>query len=241
VARTGAEPSVAPAQFSPGRVGLAVAGAVALILAACFAALMAAHPAHPPVLGLDRAWLATITPTREHFLTTGAKIVSLAAGPEGGTVIVIAVAAFLWFARKRPVAAVFLAVTLAASSGASQLIKHLVLRPRPAGALVPADIGSFPSGHVITSLAVGSALALVLARPGAARPRRMAFILVGVVTLLMMWCRTYLGAHWLSDTFESILVAAGLVMVGWAFAGPYIDREAERMAGPRDAPTERPR
>lgn len=231
--KTGAKRPGPPAQprhaLPPARIALAVAGAVALALAAGFAALIAADPAHPPVLGLDRRWLAAIVPTRDHFLTAAAKIISLVAGPTGGTVIVIVVAGFLWFARKRRAAAVFLVGILAVTSGASQLIKHLVLRPRPVGALVPADIGSFPSGHVITSLAVGSALALVLARQG---HRRVAFILVGAVTLLMMWCRTYLGAHWLSDTFESILVASGMVMVGWAMAGAYVDGESARGESP---------
>jgi membrane-associated phospholipid phosphatase len=233
VAKTSAKRPGAPAQLAPARLGLAVAGVVALILAAGFAALVAADPAHPPVLGLDRAWLAAIVHIRAHFLTAGAKIISLVGGPTGGTVIVIAVAAFLWFVRKRRAAALFLIGTLAVTSGASQLIKHLVLRPRPPGALVPADIGSFPSGHVITSLAVGSALALVLTRPG---HRRVAFTAVGAVTLLMMFCRTYLGAHWLSDTFESILVASGFVLVGWAFAGRYIEREREAASGHTPVP-----
>ncbi|MGE5290541.1 MAG: phosphatase PAP2 family protein [Micromonosporaceae bacterium] len=196
-----------------------------LAIAAGFAALVAADPAHPLTFGLDRAWRVTVEPTRGHLLTQGAKIVSLAGGPTGGTVIVIVVAAFLWFLRRRRTGAVFLVATLAVTSGASQLIKHLVLRPRPPGALVPADIGSFPSGHVITSLAVGTALVLVLVRPG---HRRVPLAVVAVVTVLMMWCRTYLGAHWLSDTFESILVAAGLVLVGWAFTGAYLDRDRER-------------
>lgn len=218
----------APAQVAPIHAGLAVAGGMLLALAAGFAALVGADPAHPLTIGLDRSWHAIVEPARDRLITEGAKIVSLAGGPAGGTVIVIVVAAFLWFVRRRRAGAVFLVATLAVSSGASQLIKHLVLRPRPPGALVPADVGSFPSGHVITSLAVGAALVLVLARPG---HRRVPLALVAVVTLLMMWCRTYLGAHWLSDTFESILVAGGLVLVGWAFAGSYVDRELERPSG----------
>ncbi|HEX6856872.1 MAG TPA: phosphatase PAP2 family protein [Streptosporangiaceae bacterium] len=57
----------------------------------------------------------------------------------------------------------------AAGSAASQLIKHLVRRPRPPHPLVHADFGSFPSGHVITTVAVGLALTAALARP-ARRP-----------------------------------------------------------------------
>ena len=209
-------------------VGLAVAGGVLLGLAAGFAALVAAHPVHPPALGVDRDWLAIIRHTRDHFLTAAAKVVSLVGGPNGGTVIVIAVAAYLWLARQRRIGAVFLVCVLALTSGASQLIKHLVLRPRPPGALVPADMGSFPSGHVITTLAVGFALAMLLARPG---HRRVPLAAATVATLVMVWCRTYLGAHWLSDTLESIFVSGGFALAAWAFAGHLVDGEAARSAG----------
>jgi hypothetical protein len=32
---------------------------------------------------------------------------------------------------------------------------------------------------------------------------------VAIAVALMMCCRTYLHAHWLTDTFESVLVASG--------------------------------
>jgi membrane-associated phospholipid phosphatase len=193
-----------------------------LALAGGFAALVAAHPG-PLTITADRRWLSAIQYTRDPFLTEAAKILSLLGGPTGGTVVVGVVAAFLWFARKRKAGAVLLAVTLALTSGASQLIKHLVLRPRPPGGLVHADIGSFPSGHVITTLAIGTALAMVLARP---HHRRVPLAVAAAATLVMIWCRTYLGEHWLSDTLESIFVAGGIVLTEWAFAGPLIDREA---------------
>jgi membrane-associated phospholipid phosphatase len=61
---------------------------------------------------------------------------------------------------------VFLALAEGCGSGASQLIKHLVERPRPPHPLVRADFGSFPSGHVITTTVVGLALVAALSRPG---------------------------------------------------------------------------
>src|SRR5260370_1129313 len=35
----------------------------------------------------------------------------------------------------------------------------------------------------------------------------------------MMWCRTYLAAHWLTDTFESLAVAGGIALVLWGARG----------------------
>jgi undecaprenyl-diphosphatase len=199
-----------------------------LALAAGFAAIVAANPARPPMAGLDSAWGSAIRPTRDTVLTDLAKVVSYAAGPLGGTIIAIAVALFLWFVRRRRIAAVFLAIIPALASGASQLIKHLVLRARPVGGLVTADVGSFPSGHVITTLAVGLALTLVLTGPG---HRRLPVAAVAAATLVMIWCRTYLGVHWLSDTLESILVASGIVLALWAVLGPRIERAAAAVAG----------
>lgn len=196
-----------------------------LALAACLAAVVAAHP-QPLRWTDDRGWLSFMEHTREPFLTTAAKILSLIGGPTGGTLTVAAIAAFLFFVAKRRFGAVSLIGALALTSGCSQLIKHFVLRPRPPDGLVPADIGSFPSGHVITTLAVGSALALVFARP---HHRRVPLAAVAAATLVMIWCRTYLGEHWLSDTLESIFVSGGIVLTGWAFVGPLVDREAGRV------------
>jgi membrane-associated phospholipid phosphatase len=207
---------------------LTVAACTLLALAAGFAVIVAENPAHPPLVGLDKGWGSLLRPSRDAVLTVAAEGFSYLAGPLGGTVIAIGVALFLWFFRGRRVAAALLAITPAITSGASQLIKHLVLRARPGGGLVAADTGSFPSGHVITTLAVGLALTLVLLRPGR---RRWALAGVGAATLVMIWCRTYLGVHWISDTLESIFVSAGLVLALWVILGGWVGREAERRGG----------
>ena len=217
---------------------LAGCGITLLALAGVFAAFVSSHPG-PLALTADRAWLSLLQHTRDPFLTGTVKVLTRILGPAGGTVIVAITAVFLWFARRRRIGAVFLAAALAVTSAASVLIKHLVMRPRPPGQLVPADIGSFPSGNVISTLAVGTALVLVLARPG---HRRVPLACVVFATLISAWCRTYLGEHWLSDTLESVLVAAGVVLTGWAFAGRYVAAEAARQRaarsgeGQRDAP-----
>lgn len=203
---------------------LAACGITLLVLAGGFAAFVSSHPG-PLAVTADRAWLSLMQQTRDPFLTGVVKVLTRILGPAGGTVIVVIVAVFLWFARHRRIGAVFLAAALAVTSGASVLIKHLVLRPRPPGQLVPADIGSFPSGNVVTTLAVGTALVLVLAWP---RHRRALLACVVIATLASAWCRTYLGEHWLSDTLESVLVSAGVVLTGWAFAGHYVAAEAAR-------------
>lgn len=191
------------------------AGLALLAVTAAFAAIMAADPARPPTAGLDRWWLSRVSSWQATPLTRAGEVLSYIGGPWGGTVVaVILVALLLW--RRRIWTAVFLALAEACGSAASQVIKHLVVRPRPPHPLVQADFGSFPSGHVITTVAVGLALVAALRRPG-----RRVLPLAGVAAgaLVMMCTRTYLRAHWLSDTFESVVVASGIVLVlWWAFA-----------------------
>ena len=134
----------------------------------------------------------------------------------------VAVLAVLLLWRRRIWTAVFLALTEACGSGASQLIKHLVDRPRPPHPLVQADFGSFPSGHVITTVVVGLALVAALSRPGR---RKLPLISVAIAAALMMFCRTYLRAHWLTDTFESVLVASGIALVLWWIFTPVLARD----------------
>jgi membrane-associated phospholipid phosphatase len=48
---------------------------------------------------------------------------------------------------------------------------------------------------------------------------------VAVATAVMMYCRTYLAAHWLSDTFEGLLVGGGLGLVLWWLFEPELTRD----------------
>jgi membrane-associated phospholipid phosphatase len=195
-----------------------VAGLLLLALATAFAALMRRDRVSPPMAGLDRAWLSLVASTRSAPVTDAFKVISLVGGPWGATVIVaIICAGLLLVGRWRT--AVYLALAEALGSTCSDTIKHLVLRHRPPHPLVAADLGSFPSGHVITTLGVGIALTLALAPP--ARRRRV-LIAVAAAALLMMYCRTYLAAHWLSDTLESLAVGGGLALVLWWVFEPWL-------------------
>jgi undecaprenyl-diphosphatase len=192
-----------------------VAALALLAAAAVFAAVIAADPARPATAGLDRWWLAAVHGWQQPWLTRAGVVISYLGGPWGGTVLV-AVVVLVLLLRRRWWTALFLALAAAIGSGAAQLIKHLVQRPRPPHPLVHADFGSFPSGHVVTTVAVGLALTVALARP-ARRPAWLAG--TALAAAIMILTRTYLRAHWLSDTFGSLAVATGFVLLlGWWFA-----------------------
>jgi len=202
------------------------AGIALLFVAAAFAAVMRADRAHPPVTGIDLGWLSLASGTRSAPLTDLFKILSLIGGPDGATIVVSVLCAGLLLAGRWRTAG-YLALAEALGSGCSDLTKHLVLRHRPPHPLVTADLGSFPSGHVITTVGVGIALTFVFTRPGRRGP---ALATVAVAGLVMMFCRTYLAAHWLSDTFESLPIATGVALILWWAFGPLLERDRERPA-----------
>ncbi len=53
---------------------------------------------------------------------------------------------------------------------------------------------------------------------------------VAFAAALMMCCRTYLRAHWLSDTFESVAVAAEIALVLWSLFTPVLLRDQRASA-----------
>jgi membrane-associated phospholipid phosphatase len=205
-----------------------VAGIVLLACAAAFAGVMRADLAHPPVAGLDHDWLSLVAGTRTGALTDLFKALSLVGGPVGATIIV-AVLCVLLLVVGRWRTALYIALAEASGSACSQLVKHAVLRHRPPHPLVTADLGSFPSGHVITTLGVGLALTVAFTRPG---HRRYPLAVVAAATALMMFGRTYLAAHWLTDTVESLPLAAGLGLILWWTFDPLLDHDRDRPLRP---------
>jgi|HubBroStandDraft_6_1064221.scaffolds.fasta_scaffold527032_2 membrane-associated phospholipid phosphatase len=200
---------------------LLLAGLTLLACAAAFAAVMRASSGHLPVTGMDRGWLSIVSSTRNAPLTGVFKVLSLICGPDGATVIVAVLCIVLTVVRRWRTA-LYLALAEACGSSCSDLIKLIVHRHRPPHPLVAAAFSSFPSGHVITTIGVGVALTMVFVRPGRRAPVLAA---VAAAVLLMMYCRTYLAAHWLSDTLESLPVGTGVALLLWWFFEPVIDHD----------------
>ncbi|GAB2549338.1 phosphatase PAP2 family protein [Leucobacter ruminantium] len=146
-------------------------------------------------------------------------------GTAVGVAALGAVAMALLFATRRPRDAAAVGTSLLIGVAGSELLKSLVLRPRPEHAIYSAHGSSFPSGHSMGAAALACSLALVVhcSDDVAARTRRLAWMVAAAWALLMMWSRTALGVHWLSDTICGALLGVAAALLGrriWTGRGP---------------------
>ncbi|MDQ1124690.1 phosphatase PAP2 family protein [Microbacterium trichothecenolyticum] len=114
---------------------------------------------------------------------------------------------------------------IAASAGSAalvQLLKHTFGRARPEDILILSDYGSFPSGHTANAATIAVVAAVVFPRVWVRS--------VGVAwVVLMAFSRTYLHAHWLSDTVGGALVGAGAALILAAAFSRLRSRDDDRL------------
>lgn len=180
--------------------------------------------------GLDVSWAGRIRAVRDDPGTGIARAFDVIGGPIVSGFLVPAAVVAVLLLRRRPWAAVYLIVASSASALTVRIIKHVVARPRPDDILVTADFGSFPSGHSANAAVTVTIIALLL-------PRRHWIPAVGALyVVLMMASRTYLSAHWVTDTVAGALLGSSVALFLWAMTARRITTEMARSLAPADAP-----
>ena len=199
-----------------------IAGSVAVALVVGLGIIIALRPRLP--FEIDTGWMGEIVEHRSPFWLGPALFFNYAGGGIVGSVVVPVVIFLLLLAFRRPWGAAYFVVASAASAGVVQVLKQLFGRARPEDMLVTSDFGSFPSGHVANAATIAVVLGVIV-------PRVWVWVAGAAYTVLMALSRTYLGAHWLTDTIGGALVGAGVALLLWAvFALPL---ERERLRWPR--------
>ncbi len=177
------------------------------------------HFAHSGALPFDEAWREAVRlePGSVSF-TVAAFMAEIGSGI--GVAACGAVACALLLTRRFLREAAALATALLLGVALSEGLKSLVVRPRPMEALYPWDGYSFPSGHSMGAAALAVSLAFAFSsvyESGATFVTKSSVTWIWIAafawTLAMMWSRTALGVHWLSDTVAGAVVGASAAVI----------------------------
>lgn len=190
----------------PATIAVAI---LALALVCAVGAWLALHGGAPFAIESDWRSMIGVDPGSAGY---AAAVTLAAVGSAVGVSLCVGIAAVCLFVTGSRVNAVVLATTAVVGVACSELLKLLIARPRPFDALLEPPGFSYPSGHSMGAAALATGLALVaLARVGSRRSR--AWVIIAAVSwvTLMMWSRTALHVHWLSDTIAGALL-------GWSVA-----------------------
>lgn len=176
------------------------------------------------VTELDQWWLgeARVDPDSALFVLAQALH---AVGSAVGVIVcmVLCTAFFLGVRRWRDAAALVTGGVLGVL--ASETLKVLLARARPEDALVIERSFSYPSGHSMGAAVLGTSLALVVIL-SARRTTLGSGLAAGLAitwAALMMWSRTALHAHWLTDTLGGAALGVAMAILArliWQPARP---------------------
>ena len=125
---------------------------------------------------------------------------------------------WLWRRRGRPMVALQLLVVTAGSLSLNPTMKYILGRDRPD--LYPRrgmyNWASYPSGHLILTVALYFTIALLLRR---SRGWRWPFAVAPLIVLANAYSRLYLAVHWPTDLIGGALIGVVWLVGSWnAFA-----------------------
>jgi membrane-associated phospholipid phosphatase len=206
-----------------------VSGIVAVVLAAALG-LLIAHRAGGLPFAFDTGWMEEVLEGRSIWIDVPARLMDWLGGGWFGVILVPLGIVVVLCVMRRFWGAAYYAIAAVLSAGLVQLLKGVFDRPRPEELIVATDAGSFPSGHVANAATMAVVVAIIA--------NRWWVWFVGVAyVVLMALSRTYLGAHWVSDTVGGALIGAGVAVIVWAPLAYRLHRERLGLGSPRPSTT----
>ncbi len=170
---------------------------------------------------VDGEWMEDLLELRGSFGEAVSRMFDFLGGGWFAFWLVPIVVAVAFLLARRPWAAGIFVVVSAASAGLVQALKALFGRHRPDDILLDLTSAAFPSGHAANAATVATLLAVLV-------PRWWVAVAGAVYVVLMALSRTYLGAHWLSDTVGGAVLGASVALAAWAMFAPRLRREHRR-------------
>ncbi|MDJ0350087.1 phosphatase PAP2 family protein [Cryobacterium sp. PH29-G1] len=219
---TNPERAADPAARRVSRRWPVISGLSAVALAALLGLVVVVR-ANGLALELDTEWMDEIIEHRSPVWEIPSLFMNSLGGGVFGVIVVPLVIVLVILLSKRPWAAGYYLAATALSAGGVQVLKQVFGRARPEDMLVTSDYGSFPSGHVANAATMAVCLAIIV-------PRLWVALAGAAYTIVMLLSRTYLGAHWLTDTIGGVLLGAGVAIVLWAPLAAKLDGERELAA-----------
>lgn len=198
----------------------AVVGVVLLALACALGAWVFFRGPSP--FAVDVWWNQLFAAAPSQPVYVFALVMDAVGGHLTAVLIVPLLGALALFLSRRRWSAVYF---LAASVGSAlfvQVVKHTFGRARPEDILILSDYGSFPSGHTANAATIAVVAAVLF-------PRAWVRVVGVAWVVLMAFSRTYLHAHWLSDTVGGALIGAGAALIFAAAFSRLRARDEDRL------------
>jgi len=193
---------------------LVIAGVTAIVLTLALGLLVSVRE----VDWLDEEWMEEILELRGPVGESVSRVFDFLGGGWFAILVVpIGVGIAFVFAR-RPWSALDFVLASAFAALLCQLLKVLFGRARPEEILLPLENGSFPSGHTTNAAVVAVSLGLLL-------QRTWVWVVGMLYIVAMAISRTYLGAHWVTDTVGGALLGAGVALLVWCVMQPKLRLE----------------